>query len=129
MCVPAARINGTPVLVAYDGSLQAGRTLQAFVESGLGADREIYVASLGNQAQESADLARDFLSAHAMAPRLLIEESAAQSALQLLKIAQQIQAGLIVLGAYGQPRLKEFFLGSVTKGVLAATTVPLFLYH
>jgi len=117
------------VLVAYDGSTAAARTLQAFVESGLGADREIHLAALGNQAQESAELARDFLTAHAMPPRLLIEGSAAQPALQLLKIAQQIQAGLIVMGACGQPRLKEFFLGSVSQGVLAATTVPLFLYH
>lgn len=129
LCIPAPRISGTRVLIAYDGSLQAARTLQAFVESGLGADRQIYMASLGNQAQEHAEIAKDFLIAHALSPELLIEQSVAQPAKRLLEIAQQIQAGLIVLGCYGQPRLKEFFFGSVTKGILAETSVPLFLYH
>lgn len=129
LCVPAARFNGTPALVAYDGSLQAARTLQSFVESGLGADRQIYVASLGKQAREHAELATEFLTAHRLSPQILIEESANQPSRRLLEICQQIQAGLIVLGCYGQPRLKEFLFGSVTKGILAETTSPLFLYH
>jgi nucleotide-binding universal stress UspA family protein len=33
------------------------------------------------------------------------------------------------MGAYGQPTLREFFLGSVTRTVLTRATVPLFLYH
>ena len=127
--VPEARNNATPVLVAYDGSLQAARTLQAFVESGLSGDREIHVASLGSRAQEHAALAKDYLSAHVLTPRLIIEQSVAHPAKQLLAIARQVQAGLIVLGCYGQPRLKEFFFGSVTKGILSECSVPLFLYH
>ena len=127
--VPKARNNETPVLVAYDGSMQAARTLQAFVESGLGADRELHVASLGGHAQDDAVLAKEFLNAHMLTPRLIIEESEAQPVKRLLAIAQQLQAGLIVLGCYGQPRLKEFFFGSVTKGILAESSVPLFLYH
>jgi len=31
--------------------------------------------------------------------------------------------------AYGQPVLREFLLGSVTKTVLRDSPVPLFLYH
>ena len=36
---------------------------------------------------------------------------------------------LIVMGVYGQPVLREFFLGSVTPRLLAESPVPLFLYH
>jgi len=36
---------------------------------------------------------------------------------------------MIVMGGYGQPVLREFFLGSVTRTLLAESPVPLFLYH
>lgn len=47
----------------------------------------------------------------------------------LLGHVQQVQAGLLVMGAYGQPTLREFFFGSVTRTLLAESPVPLFLYH
>ncbi len=33
------------------------------------------------------------------------------------------------MGAYGRPVLTEFFLGSVTRSILAECPVPTFLYH
>jgi len=33
------------------------------------------------------------------------------------------------MGGYGQPTLREFFIGSVTRNLLAQSPVPLFLYH
>ena len=43
--------------------------------------------------------------------------------------ARRLKAGLLVMGAYGQPVLREFFLGSVTRTILEESPVPLFLYH
>jgi nucleotide-binding universal stress UspA family protein len=47
----------------------------------------------------------------------------------ILDQVRQYQARLLVLGAYGQSTLREFFLGSVTRTVLQHSHVPLFLYH
>jgi nucleotide-binding universal stress UspA family protein len=47
----------------------------------------------------------------------------------ILERARQLGARLLVMGVYGQPRLREFFIGSATRTVLRASTVPLFLYH
>jgi nucleotide-binding universal stress UspA family protein len=47
----------------------------------------------------------------------------------IVREAQRLGAGVIVLGAFGQPAIKEFFFGSVTNSVLEASTVPLFLFH
>jgi nucleotide-binding universal stress UspA family protein len=33
------------------------------------------------------------------------------------------------MGAYGQPVLREFFVGSVTRTALGECPIPLFLYH
>jgi nucleotide-binding universal stress UspA family protein len=47
----------------------------------------------------------------------------------ILEQVQQAHASLLVMGAYGQPALREFFFGSVTRTMLEASPVPLFLYH
>lgn len=47
----------------------------------------------------------------------------------LLAAAREHNAALIVMGGYGQPILREFFLGSVTRTMLAQSPVPLFLSH
>jgi nucleotide-binding universal stress UspA family protein len=38
-------------------------------------------------------------------------------------------ADLIVMGGYGHSRLREFILGGVTRGILAAMTVPVLMSH
>jgi nucleotide-binding universal stress UspA family protein len=47
----------------------------------------------------------------------------------ILAQARQLNAGLVVMGAYGQPTIREFFLGSVTRSLLQSSPLPLFLYH
>ncbi len=43
--------------------------------------------------------------------------------------AADMNADLIVMGAYGHARLREIILGGVTRDLLKTTTVPLFLAH
>ncbi|MGX9964039.1 universal stress protein [Roseomonas sp. F4] len=38
-------------------------------------------------------------------------------------------AGLVVMGAYGHSRLRQFILGGVTRGILSRMTVPVLLAH
>lgn len=128
LCVPAARADASPVLIAYDGSLPAARTLYAFAVSGLAERRPLHVVSLGNEAAEHAQLAADYLRGHDLTPQLHIEGQG-RPAQRIGELAQQVGAGLIVMGTYGQPRLKEILFGSVTKSVLHDTQLPLFLYH
>jgi len=47
----------------------------------------------------------------------------------ILKNAIEYDADLIVMGAYGETRLKEIVLGGVTRYLLNDTTIPLFLSH
>jgi nucleotide-binding universal stress UspA family protein len=47
----------------------------------------------------------------------------------LLKHAQEIDAGLIVMGAYGHSRLREFVFGGATRHVLDDMTRPVFMSH
>lgn len=47
----------------------------------------------------------------------------------LLSFAADMSADFIVMGAYGHSRLREFILGGVTRGMLAAMTVPCLMSH
>ncbi|MBF0382096.1 MAG: universal stress protein [Magnetococcales bacterium] len=45
----------------------------------------------------------------------------------ILKEADKIQAGVIVLGSHGHGMLHKMLAGSVCEGVLKCTTIPLFI--
>ncbi len=132
VAVPDVLEEGTSVLIAYDGSLQAARALYAFEASGLGLNRSVEIMSVGQDykdAARNADRAVEFLRFHNIqASSHVIHSTAAPGGLILDRVRQQ-NIGLLVMGAYGQPILKEFFLGSVTRTVMKESPVPVFLYH
>lgn len=43
--------------------------------------------------------------------------------------AMDINADLLVMGAYGHSRLREFILGGATQAILADTRLPVLLSH
>ncbi|MEO9168663.1 MAG: universal stress protein [Aestuariivirga sp.] len=47
----------------------------------------------------------------------------------LLEHARDLGAGLIVMGAYGHSRLREFILGGATRTILAEMDIPVLLSH
>jgi nucleotide-binding universal stress UspA family protein len=47
----------------------------------------------------------------------------------LLSYASDIEADLVVAGGYGHSRMRELILGGVTRTLLTAMTVPVFLSH
>ncbi|HEU5116899.1 MAG TPA: universal stress protein, partial [Isosphaeraceae bacterium] len=70
-----------------------------------------------------------FLRSHGIEAVSHLETSDRAPADVLMDIAAEVNAGLIVAGAFGQPGLREFFLGSVTRSLLPNARVPLFLTH
>jgi nucleotide-binding universal stress UspA family protein len=120
------------VLIAYDGSLQAARALHSFQTSGLAGPRPVIVVSVGDERIEAARIAEraiDYLRFHdirAEARPIIANDHVAEA---ILSAASDCNSALIVMGAYGQPVLREFLLGSVTRTLLAKSPIPLFLDH
>jgi nucleotide-binding universal stress UspA family protein len=48
---------------------------------------------------------------------------------QILEIAEAEGAGLLVAGAFGKSRLREFIFGGATRALLQAAKPSLFLAH
>jgi nucleotide-binding universal stress UspA family protein len=130
--VPAQLTDTRRVLIAYDGSLQAARALQSFEASGLARERSIHVVTAAGtrlEAARIADRAVQFLSLHDRPAQPLALENTGQPADLILEQAHKLNVDLLVMGAYGRPSFREFFMGTVTRLVLKQSTVPVFVHH
>ena len=130
--VPMTTPTEGPVVIAFDGSLQATHALTAFQATGLGESNAVHVLSVGPNASQTAhhaEICPRLLGDHgieAVPHALVTSEPPAEV---ILENASRLNASLLVMGAYGQPAFREFFLGSVTRKVHEDTAVPLFLTH
>jgi len=117
-------------MVAYDGSPQADRALQAFRALGLAGEDEVYILSVQtdqSDAQRLAEQAVDFLRLHGVKAVPLPIRSKMSVDRTILAKVQEVQPHLLVMGAHGRPTWREFVFGSITTRVLEASPVPLFL--
>jgi nucleotide-binding universal stress UspA family protein len=128
LCVPAVTEQRRPILIAYDGSLGAAKAVQLFIASGLGSNRVVHLLAVGENAAASAEPCLQLLASHGIYAEQHLSPGP-QPAERILELAERLDIGMIVIGAFGQPRFREFFFGSVTKTILKRTTVPVFLYH
>jgi nucleotide-binding universal stress UspA family protein len=99
---------------------------------GLEGSQEVHVVCVDPD-QEHADRCVEravaFLHSHHIVAQAHARATAAAPAQVLLEYVHQVQASLLVMGAYGRSTLREFFGGSVTRTMLRESPVPLFFYH
>ena len=132
VAVPENPAEGTSVVVAYDGGLQAARALQAFQGIGWNGSQEVHIVCVHPDRVEAArrsNRAVEFLDFHEIKAYPHPVSTAVPADEAILEQARKVDAGLLVMGAYGRLPLKEFFFGSVTRAMLQTSSVPLFLYH
>jgi nucleotide-binding universal stress UspA family protein len=123
---------GEGVVVAYDGSIQAARTLSSFAYSRLGIGRAIHVVSChvdSAEAVESGEVACRFLRRHGLSVEFHAKAFADSPAAALLASIAEFSAGMLVMGAFGQSAVREFFFGSTTRTILHELPVPVFVDH
>lgn len=139
MLVPGARGDvaapdlAAPLLVAFDGSAAASRTLHMLALLGLAAGREVQVLSVDESeeaAAATAERAGALLLRHGVRARCvgLGDRQAGTPAEAILGTAKAMGAGMIATGAYGTRGIREMF-GSCTRDLLTGARTPLFLHH
>lgn len=132
VAVPNALGDGSTTVIAYDGSLQAARSVQALVACGLAPAYPVHVVTIHTdhvKGNRHAQRVLEYLDQHGVRAVPHVVSPREGVARTLLDKAAELQARLLVMGAYGQPVLKEFFLGSVTRTLMKDSGIPLFLYH
>ncbi|MDD2707583.1 MAG: universal stress protein [Verrucomicrobiae bacterium] len=118
------------ILAAYDGSQHANHALYVAFELAKTLKAALTIMTVENTSdeeekswalKEAMDLAlKQGSQAKPLALHGIPEE-------KILEITNEGQHDLLVLGAYGHTRLREFVLGSVTNHVIRKSTIPVLL--
>ena len=122
------------VLVGWDGSLPAQRAITAAMPL-LRAAGRVRLALINPEAQPGmhgdepgADMALH-LARHGVRVEVEVERTRAQEAEALMDMARDCRAGLLVTGAFGHSRYREWLLGGVTREMLSHAPAPLLIAH
>ncbi|MHC5544543.1 universal stress protein, partial [Singulisphaera rosea] len=94
-----------------------------------GLSRKVHLVSVAEGQRDAARQARraaGFLSLHDIDATVHPVGTTVPPAEVILEKSREFEAGLLVMGAFGQSALREFFLGSVTQAVLRKSPVPVF---
>lgn len=128
----AAPLNLSRMLVGWDGSLQASRTVFQAMPLLVAAKSVSVVTVTGEKPIDkycqAADLAR-LLSEHDIRVSTIDLPNAYKTGSMLLDHARTIDATVLVMGAYAHSRLRQFFFGGATSTVLADARLPVLIGH
>jgi nucleotide-binding universal stress UspA family protein len=130
--VPESLADGASTVIAYDGSLQAARALQLFQLLKPHGQQPVHIVAVHadtSEAERRAGCAAEFLGLHGIEAERHALATSSRPELALVEEVHRLGAGLVVMGAYGKPAVREFFFGSVTRAMLREKSAPLFLYH
>lgn len=129
----AATLSPRRVLVGWDSRVEASRSVREALDLLAGAE-EVRVALVdpeatctGNGAEPGADIAA-YLTRHGA--RVSVDRLASAGkpvAMVLAQHAIDTSADMIVMGAYGNRRLRERLFGGVTRWIVGKPPLPLFL--
>ena len=127
-----APLMGKTIAIAWKEGAEAARAVTAAETLLARADRIVILcAPEGVRDQETARSA-DFLAA-LLARRGWKAEirmgEAGGGARAIRNLAYECDADLLVMGAYGHSRMREFLLGGMTEAMLADCAIPVFLFH
>jgi nucleotide-binding universal stress UspA family protein len=128
-----APIPGTAV-IGWDGSMQAIRAIEGALPLLQRAESVKLVLVNPDTLSElhgeepGADMAL-YLARHDVLVDVVVERTRATHGDALLSVARSSGAGLLVTGAYGHSRYREWVLGGVTREVLERAPIPLLLAH
>lgn len=122
------------VVAGCDGSMQAIRAISAALPLLQQADavkltlvNPDAMADIHGE-EPGADMALH-LARHGVKVEVVLERARGATGDALMGVARREGAGLLVAGAFGHSRYREFVLGGVTRSLLAASATPLLLAH
>jgi nucleotide-binding universal stress UspA family protein len=121
---------GNIVAVGWNGSPPAVRALRASLQF-LGGARTILLITVGDRHEESVASVKQYLAWHGIGGKVrhLSRKSTAYAGDQLLTVARDEGADMLVMGGYGHTPWRELLFGGATRDVVGATSLPVLLSH
>ena len=121
------------VIVAWDGGAAAAHAVRAALPL-LHLAREVVVVIVKENIKRSTELAGADIATHLARHDLHVEVREITNATgdigqTILSFAADEAADWMVMGGYGHSRMREFFLGGATRGILESMTLPVLMAH
>lgn len=122
-------VGGTAV-VAWDGGKEASRAARLASPLLKRAERVVILAApkASSRVFDPAQL-QAYYAARGLSSEVRVLEQSGEIAPTLLSTAGELEAKVLVAGAYGHTRLKEFIFGGATRTLLGSDGPSLFLSH
>ena len=119
------------MLIAYDGSGESQKALRAGIDLAPAlAVQQVTIVTVCQKEHEAAATAilqqgrQLALDRHVNAETQLVH---GHPEAEILRLTEKLPADLLVMGAYGHTRIREFILGSTTSHVIRKARVPVLL--
>ena len=118
-----------PAIIAWNGSAEAAAALRQAIA--LLQGRAITLLRIDEAEGQFADMAAlSYLSRHGIAADSRTEARGVETVEEAIeRIAAEMGAALVVMGAFGHSRFRQTLFGGVTRYMLASARVPLLLSH
>jgi len=130
---PATSTIGERIAVAWDGGREAARAVRDALPL-LASAKRVTVLSLGSRARLNEEPLRsqarlaDYLQVHGIEASLRqLACTPDEVAELLLSQLADLDADMLIMGAYGHSRIREIMLGGVTRTILDSMTVPVLM--
>lgn len=123
------------VAIAWKETAEAARAVTAAMPLLRKAERVVVIAANeseggGTRTERSATRLVEQLAWHGIKAEPAVILSHSHSAVDaVLNMADALSADILVMGAYGHSRTREFVFGGFTRHVLNNETLPVFLFH
>lgn len=118
----------TSVMLAFDGSATSRKGVEMLASSPLFKGIPIHLVMVGADTSDSRvplESARDALKAAGFDVHIANRAGEVEPTLHAYQAEHGI--GLLVMGAYGHSRIRQFLVGSTTTSMIRSTTTPLLL--
>lgn len=121
---------GGVVAIAWDGGKEASRAIRTALPLLRRASRVVaFTVSGATQRKVEPAALKDFLGARGVTIDTECLEGTGEPSSLLLGAARKAGASILVAGAYGHSRLREFVFGGTTRSFLASDGPALFISH
>jgi nucleotide-binding universal stress UspA family protein len=128
LVTPANFSVPTSVMLAFDGSATTRKGVEMLASSPLFKGIPIHLVMVGADTSDSRvplESARGALTAAGFEVHIAIRAGEVEPTLHAYQAEHGID--LLVMGAYGHSRIRQFLLGSTTTSMIRSTTTPLLL--
>ena len=130
--VPPHDIQSRSILIAYDGTIQSARALHIFLLLGLSEGREVHIVSVDKHKEDADRLASQAMrmcKVYGIDAQIHGVVTRSDPSKVILKKIEDLNIGMVVMGAFGHASIREVFFGTTTSNLMKKCKVPLFLHH